>query len=393
MDGRQPATAGGGKGRSAGVPESRMDSVTQVALGSAVGVAVMGRRVGIWKSALWGGLCGTLPDLDVLIDHGDPIRNMTFHRTESHALFYLTLLSPLLAWLVHRLHGDGASFRRWWLATWLALITHPLLDWLTIYGTQLGLPFTDHPFAVGSVFVIDPIYTLLLVFGLGAAALAARARPGSGRGWNLLGLALATGYLAWGILVQAHVTTLAEASLRQQGLGNERLLVVPTPFNTVLWRVLAIDGDSYLEGFHSLLDEGDDIAFERHPRGLDLFERYRHDWYVDRIAWFSHGFFRMRREDGVLQISDLRMGQEPTYTFTFKLPEPACRVAETDAPAPACSRHEGMIVGSAHAVTVPPGNPGSPAAVPVLVQQDIDIRSSLDWLWRRMLGEQLPNRG
>ena len=82
-----------------------MDSVTQVALGSAVGVAVMGRRVGIWKSALWGGFCGTLPDLDVLIDHGDPIRNMTFHRTESHALFYLTLLSPLLAWLIHRALG------------------------------------------------------------------------------------------------------------------------------------------------------------------------------------------------------------------------------------------------------------------------------------------------
>ena len=88
----------------------------------------------------------------------------------------------------------------------------------------------------------------------------------------------------------------------------------------MLWRVLAIDGDSYLEGFHSLLDADDDIAFERHPRGLDLFRQHQGDWYVDRIAWFSHGFFRMRSEDGVLQISDLRMGQEPNYTFTFKLP-------------------------------------------------------------------------
>ena len=73
-----------------------MDSLSQLALGAAVGVAVMGRRTAVWKAALWGGLCGTLPDLDALIDHGDPISNMTLHRTDSHALFWLSLLAPLL---------------------------------------------------------------------------------------------------------------------------------------------------------------------------------------------------------------------------------------------------------------------------------------------------------
>jgi inner membrane protein len=65
-----------------------MDSLSQFTLGAAVGVAVMRRRAPVWKSALWGGFCGTLPDLDALIDHGDPIRNMTFHRAESHSLFF-----------------------------------------------------------------------------------------------------------------------------------------------------------------------------------------------------------------------------------------------------------------------------------------------------------------
>ena len=49
-----------------------MDSLTQIALGSAVGVAVMGRRTAVWKAALWGAIGGTLPDLDTFIDHGDP---------------------------------------------------------------------------------------------------------------------------------------------------------------------------------------------------------------------------------------------------------------------------------------------------------------------------------
>ena len=39
-----------------------MDSVTQVLLGASIGVAVMGRRTALWKSALWGGVAGLLPD-------------------------------------------------------------------------------------------------------------------------------------------------------------------------------------------------------------------------------------------------------------------------------------------------------------------------------------------
>lgn len=38
-----------------------MDSLSQIALGAAVGMATMGRRPALWKAALWGGIAGTLP--------------------------------------------------------------------------------------------------------------------------------------------------------------------------------------------------------------------------------------------------------------------------------------------------------------------------------------------
>ena len=53
-----------------------MDSLSQLALGASLGIAVLGRRTAVWKAALWGGIAGTLPDLDVLINHGDPLSNM-----------------------------------------------------------------------------------------------------------------------------------------------------------------------------------------------------------------------------------------------------------------------------------------------------------------------------
>ena len=97
-----------------------MDSLSQLALGAAVGVAVMGRRSAVWKAALWGGIAGTLPDLDALINHGDAVRNMVLHRAHSHGLFWLTLGAAILAWLASWLHGENAHFKRWWLALWLA---------------------------------------------------------------------------------------------------------------------------------------------------------------------------------------------------------------------------------------------------------------------------------
>ena len=50
-----------------------MDSLTQIALGAAVGTAVLGRKVGA-RAALWGAAVATLPDLDVLFPYGDPVR-------------------------------------------------------------------------------------------------------------------------------------------------------------------------------------------------------------------------------------------------------------------------------------------------------------------------------
>jgi inner membrane protein len=333
-----------------------MDSLSQIALGSAVAVATMGRRTAVWKAAAWGAVAGTLPDLDVLVDHGDPILNMVLHRAESHALFWLTLFSLPLAAAVARLHGEWALWRRWWLALWLVLVTHPLLDAMTVYGTQLALPFSSHPFGVGSVFVIDPLYTLPLLVGAGWAL----ATRGQGRGLaaNAAGLVLSTAYLAWGVVAQMHVDRIAHDSLTVQGIAAERVLVTPTAFNSVLWRVVAVDGDHYHEGFYSLLDAQPRIVFDRFERGSTLAAELQGLDGVQRMAAFSQGFYKLQQEGDRLLVSDLRMGQEPTYTFAFV-------VAERRSPLVA-------LTPAVHLGARP------------------DLGRALPWLWRRMLGEPLP---
>ncbi len=57
-----------------------MDSITQIALGAAVSEAVMQNKVGR-KAALWGAICGTIPDLDVLIPMGNAVKDFTYHKS------------------------------------------------------------------------------------------------------------------------------------------------------------------------------------------------------------------------------------------------------------------------------------------------------------------------
>lgn len=329
-----------------------MDSLSQAALGSAVGIAVMGRRTAVWKAALIGAAFGTLPDLDAFIDHGDPIRNMTFHRAASHSLLYLTLLSPVLAWLTSKLSGGKQDFKHWLAAIWLILITHVLLDFMTIYGTQMAIPFTDYPFGVGSIFIIDPLYTLPLLCGIIAALIFYRS---SGLRWNALGLSLSTVYLAWTVMAQGYVENITDDYLAQHQVDVEQRLVTATPFNTLLWRVLVITPDGYGEGFYSLLDKTPQLNIKMFPRNEALFTAVRGNWGAERMAWFTHGFFKMHEDAGKLMITDLRMGQEPFYSFTFVVAE---RVGDT-----------------------------WQEVTPEHIRENPDIELALDWLGRRISGD------
>jgi inner membrane protein len=71
-----------------------LDSVTQAVLGGAVSYAVLGQRIGK-RAALYGMALGTIPDLDVLIDFGGPIENMTHHRGFSHSLLIQAFVTPV----------------------------------------------------------------------------------------------------------------------------------------------------------------------------------------------------------------------------------------------------------------------------------------------------------
>jgi inner membrane protein len=73
----------------------------------------------------------------------------------------------------------------------------------------------------------------------------------------------------------------------------------------------------YAEGFYSLLDDSDEMYFQKYGSDNKLLQQLNNDWAVQRLQWFSKGFYKVSRFGDDVLISDLRMGVEPLYFFTF----------------------------------------------------------------------------
>lgn len=302
-----------------------MDSVSQIALGAAIGDYTLGRKIG--RSAiLLGGALGTLPDLDVLVHYVDAVESFTYHRSWSHSIFTLSALSFIVAFLLQRFYPNrwirapkpiqSSSARPgyidWLLCCWLILITHIFLDGFTIYGTQLMWPLPVDPIAWGSIFIIDPLYTVPLLISL---MIAWKNRHKAKRA-IACGLLISCAYVGATVFSQNHARDVALASLEEQGLATDNVLIAPAPFS-VLWRIVSIDNEKYYEGFYSVFDSDRSISFNTFISGRSIIEKHSSHWPIAQLDWFTGKMISASQQNDRLIINDLRMGVESSYVFRF----------------------------------------------------------------------------
>ncbi|MCC8364040.1 metal-dependent hydrolase [Lysobacter sp. A6] len=298
-----------------------MDSFTHLFIGGAIAAAIAPaghRRAAI----LAGAALNTLPDLDVLplLLSDDPIVRMTWHRAATHSLLVLPLVAlALWAWFRSRGGRVAQAPRAWFWIFQACLLSHPLFDAFTIYGTQLFWPLPVPPTMWSSVFIIDPLITLPLVLGCVVAAWLG-ARPGAKRA-VVASLAFVGVYLGWSLVAKSIVEREAERSLAAIGLADAPRFTVPMPFNTLLWRVVAMTPDGFVEGERSIVADRGPIRFTHHPSDIEALDAVRGQPQVARLLWFNHHFTKAQVRDGQLVLTDLRMGAEPDYSFRFAVAE------------------------------------------------------------------------
>ena len=183
----------------------------------------------------------------------------------------------------------------WLAAISLTLLTHPLLDAHTAYGTQLFWPLTVPPTFWATLFIIDPLYTLPLLAGTLIAAF------WPAKLWSdtalRSGLALSTLYLAWSWVAHGIVLRHVDDALADLQLEDAPVFVTPTPFNTLLWRVVVQTDEGYLEGFDSLVVDESNLRFAAYSSDQDALEQASDVWAVATTALVRPGFSSKPRRE------------------------------------------------------------------------------------------------
>lgn len=307
-----------------------MDSLTQAVLGATVGYTLGGRHLGR-KAALWGIGLGTLPDLDVLIQNADPIDSYVMHRSWSHSFLVTGLAAVPIGLAISRLHNTARAVPgRMVLMVSLIFFTHILLDAMTIYGTQIFWLLSDlipalpqGPVGLGSVAIIDPIFTLPLLLATVWVFLHGSTRSNGRKTLSkqvtIAALSVSSLYLGWGLIAQNTIEKHARDQMVSNGIIIDRIFASPTFGNSLLWYVLVQEGDKVHYGVRSLLDdESKPLDFAVMERRSDTFNELPNKIAAEKVMNFSKGFYRFAEMANEVSIADMRMGLPPNFDLHFE---------------------------------------------------------------------------
>lgn len=304
-----------------------MDSLTQVVLGAAVGEAALGKKVGN-RAALWGAVCGTIPDLDVIANFFmDDLGALITHRGVTHSILFSVAMAPVMGFLIHRIYkGKWGTQNEWSKMAFWSLITHPILDCFTTWGTQLFYPFSDYRVAFNNIFVADPMYTIPFMICL-IVALTIHREKRARRIWNWVGIAISSFYMLITVVNKLEVEVVFRNALHAQGKSVREVSTYPTPLNNLMWYCVAEEPNGFDVGYYSVLGDKRNIEFMHIPKNHQLIRGQEGNFVIDRLSWVSKGQFALEMQNDTLLWHDLRFGlfngwdQEnaPEYVFTFEV--------------------------------------------------------------------------
>jgi len=356
-----------------------MDSLTQIVLGAAAGEVVLGKKIGnramLWGAI--GGTIPDLDVLGSFFL--SEIDNLAFHRGISHSILFSIVGALVFGWIVHQIYkspyhkwiatvfktmaailvgfalnfvaniffpgniiapfvlaiglavllyfnikrsyfsdqweAPEASVRNWqWLFFW-SLLTHPILDCFTMYGTQLFAPFSDVRVSWATVSVADPMYTLPFLICLIIASRYFRT-SNKRRMWNYLGIGLSSCYLLFTVFNKQHINKVYSDAFEKQGIAVERYVTNATIFTNILWSATAETKDHFYIGQYSMFDEVP-IEFAKVDKNHRLLKNINTDPTIATLKWFSDNYFNVIDLGEKFQFNDLRFG-----TFNGKITKP-----------------------------------------------------------------------
>jgi inner membrane protein len=297
-----------------------MDPVTHTLVGATLAQAGLKRRTALGTATLLIG--ANLPDVDVLAYFWGGATAVWFRRGLTHGAlalvvwpFVLTGLVLLWARLARR--GRAGSnrpviTRQVFLLSAVAVASHPLLDFLNVYGMRWLAPFSNTWFYGDTLFIIDPWVWGVLAAGIWAAD--------KGVKWARLALLAVSTYAVMMAMSNVAARSIVSKHAARDGIEAQRIMVAPMAVSPFRRWVVIDDGSGYRAGMFDWLDrpmvELVELPYETFPDAA-VEQAVRQEHVRRFLSWARFPYYlTVDEESGSrVYIGDTRYGLDPENSW------------------------------------------------------------------------------
>lgn len=193
-------------------------------------------------------LAAAFPDIDYVGILIDPLSFIAvWHRGPTHSFLMLPVWALMLGWLFAAIGGQPQHRWLYTVIAAIALTSHILTDIITPWGTQIFWPLSDFRAVLATTFVIDPLFTGIVIMGLVSKVYWRSER------FARFGVAVLILYLGLQGLLQHQAYRIAKAYSTQEGFSEAQITVLPQPFSPAHWKLIVNESDRYHIAYVDLL--------------------------------------------------------------------------------------------------------------------------------------------
>ena len=304
-----------------------MDPITHGLSGAILARSIPGEPIPhryVWLLAA----VAMLPDIDYLLKFISDTIYLRHHRGITHSF----LMLPMWTWLLYSLLPKQKISKP--LMPWLlgsALMAHIFLDLVTSFGTMTLAPFSDSRATLDLLFIIDPIFSALILIPLILMPLLKK----HARALGITSLLLVTGYLTSTFIFHEKAVAMA----RQQHPAAEHVHAIPLPFTPFSWMMVASYPATEVRGFVDFMPEFQgtsplfpeplvkQFAYDHHAKKIiwQSFPAIRSVADIDQLPgvafyrWFARFPVLLKRDDQIIELADLRFETMDMKREAFRL--------------------------------------------------------------------------
>jgi inner membrane protein len=203
---------------------------------------------------LAGAVAGAFPDIDYIASWVDPVIYLTlWHRSITHSFVMLPLWALLAGVTLSFLFRQRREWRYLSMLAGVSLLSHIASDLITVYGTQVLAPLSSWRASIGTTFIIDPWFTLVVLIGFIAGFKSASQRL------PYACLAVLLSYVLFQGGLKQYALTIAQHHVQREDISAVRVAAFPQPFSPFNWKII-IETDDYYDISYVNLSGGYAIA-------------------------------------------------------------------------------------------------------------------------------------